>query len=99
MVHFSKDKSPSPNGWTMEFCLRFFDLLGGEWTEALDESQRLGLIPALINETYISLISKRDRLVSFDDYRPVALCNLLYKIIVKIILDMIKPILGKFISE
>ena len=26
---FQKDKSPGPNGWTIEFFINLFDLMGG----------------------------------------------------------------------
>jgi hypothetical protein len=34
---FSKEKSPGPNGWTVEFFLFFFELVGKDLLEAMEE--------------------------------------------------------------
>ena len=56
-----------------------------------------GLIPETLNSTFITLIPKFDRPASFGDYRPIALCNLLYKLITKIIAERLNPFLGHHI--
>ena len=78
---FKKDKSPEPNGWPVEFYLAFFDLLGGDLLEVIEESQITGHIHPPMNFTFIALIPKSDDPTSFNDFRPISLCNCLYKII------------------
>ena len=58
----------------------------------------MGMIPETLNSTYLTLIPKMDRPSSFGDYRPIALCNLLYKLITNIITECLKPFLGLHIS-
>jgi hypothetical protein len=41
---FSKDKSPGPDGWTVEFYLHFFDLLGLDLQELVEDSRLHGKI-------------------------------------------------------
>jgi hypothetical protein len=36
---FSKDKSPGPDGWTVEFFTQFFDLLGDDLLELVEDSR------------------------------------------------------------
>ena len=55
--------------------------------EAIEETRVSGIIPENLNTTYLTLIPKVDRPSNFGEYRPIALCNLLYKLITKIILD------------
>lgn len=51
-----------------------------------------------INSTFIALISKNGNVVSIKDFRPISLCNTLYKIFSKAIVNRIKPMLDKMIS-
>jgi hypothetical protein len=58
-----------------------------------------GLMPEDINETIIVLIQKNNDPSSLKDYRPIALCNVLYKIVAKCIANRLRPLLDKLISE
>ena len=95
---FKKDKSPGPNGWPVEFYLAFYDLLGRDLLEVIEESRITGHIHPPMNQTFIALIPKSDNPSSFNDFRPISLCNCLYKIIAKIIANRIKPVLSTHIS-
>eukprot|EP00253_Pinus_taeda_P010150 PITA_10150 len=95
---FKKDKSPGPDGWTIEFYLAFFDVLGQDLLGVVEESRTTGSIYHAINSTFIALIPKFDSHESFDDYRPISLCNCLYKIISKTIANHIRPILSRSIA-
>lgn len=95
---FKKDKSPSPDGWTVEFYLTFYDLLGQDLLKVVEESRSSGCLYHAINSTFIALIPKSDTPSSFDDYRPISLCNCLYKIISKIIANRLRPILSRNIA-
>jgi hypothetical protein len=36
LILFSKDKSPGPNGWTMDFFTLFFDLVGDDLVDLVN---------------------------------------------------------------
>jgi len=95
---FKKDKSPGPDGWPMEFYLAFHELLGEDLLAIIEESRITGHIHPPMSYTFIALIPKSDAPSSFNDFRPISLCNCLYKIISKIIANCIKPILSTHIS-
>lgn len=95
---FKKDKSPGPYGWTIEFHIAFFDILGDDLLRIVEDCRRIGNIPSAIKSTFIALISKSDSPTSFNDFIPISLCNCLYKIISKIIANRLKPILSRHIS-
>jgi len=58
---FSKDKSPGLDGWTAEFFLNFFELVGEDILEAVQESRRKGSMSGALNSTFITLIPKCDK--------------------------------------
>jgi len=95
---FKKDKSLGPDGWTIEFYLAFYDLLGQDMLKVVEECRLSGSLYNAINSTFIALIPKSDTPSSFNDYRPISLCNCLYKIISKIIANHVPPILSRHIS-
>jgi hypothetical protein len=97
--NFQKDKSPGLDGLIMEFYLGFFELLGLKLLQAIGESRRNGRLYAPINATFIALIPKSDERQSFDDFRPISLCNCVYKILAKVIARRQKPILSGAISQ
>ena len=93
------DKSPGPDGIPMEVYKALFDVLGSDLLRVIKDSRCSGKIPVVFNTTFISLIPKTNCPKSFDDFKPISLCNFVYKIIGKIISTRIKKILGRFISK
>ena len=96
---FKKDRSPGPDGWPVEFYLHFFDLLSPFLLKSIDQTRISGFIPLSLNSTFLALIPKKDKPWTFVDFRPISLCNLLYKLIAKIIARRLKPFLDLGISQ
>ena len=91
---FKKDKSPRPNGWPVEFFLAFFDLVGRDLVLDVEQSRLLGKVTGALNSTFLTLIPKCEKPLTFADFHPISLCNLVYKIISKIASIRPKPILN-----
>lgn len=66
--------------------------------EAVKEFFRNGTLLKDLNTTFIALIPKNPKACSLGDYRPISCCNLVYKIITKIIANRVKPLLKRCIS-
>ena len=93
------DKSPGPDGIPVEVYRALFDVMGLDLLRVIEDSRQMGKIPAIFNSTFIVLIPKMDCPSTFDDYRPISLCNFCYKIIGKILSTRIKQVLGRYISQ
>jgi len=52
-----------------------------------------------IHHTFITLIPEVNNLEKVSDFRPISLCNVIYKIVSKVIANHLKPMLNSIISE
>ncbi|XP_019179522.1 PREDICTED: uncharacterized protein LOC109174722 [Ipomoea nil] len=77
------DKSRGPNGLGPGFFLHFWDIVGGEVTLFCRSFIQTTKLPARANNTFIVLIPKKTNPESMSDLRPIALCNVLYKVAAK----------------
>lgn len=82
---FAKDKSLNPDRWTMEFFLYFYDLVGADMLNMVEESRSLGHVTGPINSIFVALIPKTSATSPFLYYRPISLCYITYKLISKVI--------------
>jgi hypothetical protein len=64
----------------------------------VEDSRIRGKISGCLNATFLVLIPKSSNSLSFNDFRPISLCNLIYKLISKVISNRIKPFLGRSLS-
>jgi hypothetical protein len=58
-----------------------------------------GSITDGITDTIITLIPKTSDADELENFRPISLCNVLYKIISKCIVNRLRPLLQDLISE
>jgi hypothetical protein len=93
------DKSPGPDGFNPAFYQKFWDMCGDEVFSSVKDWLGRGYFPSSLNETNICLIPKCDNPGSMKDFRPISLCNVLYKVVSKLLANRLKGVLGKYISE
>ena len=55
-------------------------------------------VPDYLNRTLITLIPKIQGPETLGNYRPISLCNTVYKLVTKIIMARLRPYLDKLIS-
>ena len=72
LKQFSKDKSPSPNGWTLELLLTFFDMIVSDILAMVEKSILEGYIYGALNSFY-TLIPMCNNTRTFNEFRPIAL--------------------------
>ena len=93
------NKSPGPDGYSVEFLKASWETVGGDVVAAVVEFFRNGRLLKDLNTTAISLIPKSPAACKLRDYRPISCCNIVYKVITKIIANRLKPILQSSISR
>lgn len=92
-------KAPGPDGMPPLFFQTYWPDIGTNITEAVLSSLNLGSLLKSINHTFISLIPKVKNPKRVTEFRPISLCNVIYKIISKVIANRLKPMLNFIISE
>jgi hypothetical protein len=58
-----------------------------------------GTMPTEVNKTIIVLIQKNNDPETLKDFRPISLCNVIYKVVAKCIVNKLRPILDGLISD
>lgn len=92
------EKSPGPDGYTIEFYKAAWTVIGTEFILAIQSFFAKGFLPKGVNTTILALIPKTTGARTMKDYRPISCCNVFYKVISKIIANRLKRLLPDFIS-
>lgn len=93
------DKAPGPDGFTINFYKAYWNIVKQDIWEIVEDSRRSKSILKSLNSTFIALIPKVEEANTPDKFRPIALCNVIYKIISKVIANRLKAILPGIISQ
>ena len=91
MMH--PNKSPGPDGFTAGFYQCHWGLTGNDITTAVLSFLNGGEMTAVINNTVLVLIPKVRNPQDLTHFRPISLCNVLYKICSKVIANRLRLIL------
>ena len=92
-------KSSSPNGMPPLFFQHFWPTIGGVVRKTILDFLNLGVIPPKFNETHIVLIPKVKDPKKVTDFRPISLCNVIYKLASKVLANRLKKVLPNVISD
>ena len=81
----------------MVFSASFFqsnwEVVGPAIVQEIQLFFTTGSLPISANNTQVRLIPKSTEAKKVTDYRPIALCNVFYKIISKLLSMRLKPVL------
>ena len=91
--------APSPDGMSPIFFKSCWNFIGHDVIDASLAILNSDNMLASLNHTYISLIPKIKSPEKASDFRPISLCNVLYKIVSKTIANRLKKLLPKLVSE
>ena len=94
----NSQKSPGPDGLPALFYKRYWTTVGSDVIDAVKGFFRSGRMLNEVNNSLIVLIPKIKSPSSVNHFRPISLCNTVYKTISKLIVSRIRPILDKLVS-
>ena len=92
-------KAPDPDGMPPLFFQTYWLDIGMDIIELVLSSLNSGSLLKSINHTFITLISKVKNPERVTEFRPISLCNVIYKITSKVIANKLKPLLNSIISK
>jgi len=81
------DGAPGADGFGGHFYQTFWDIVGKDVVQSIQEFFQGGSLPNNVNSNLIVLIPKVPGANSMGDFRPIALANFQFKIINKIVAD------------
>lgn len=90
-------KSP-PDGFATYFYQKAWATVRRKVWEVVLDFLNGGTFHAEIIETYIALIPKITNPACITDFHPINLCNVLYKLIAKVLANRMNKVLGEIIS-
>ena len=73
--------------------------MGPQVTQSVIQILRTGIMPIRLNDTYICLIPKVNSPQKITEYRLISLCNVIYKIVAKVLANRLKGVLPKVIND
>lgn len=92
------NKSPGPDGFSSKFFKLAWPVVAHDFTVAVQSVFRFGFLPKGVNSTILALIPKRTDSLEVKDFRPIACCNVLYKVVSKILTNRLKLLLPRVVT-
>lgn len=93
------DKAPGPDGMTPAFYQKYWSIVGDDVFKLVVKFFMEGSMDRELNKTNLVLIPKKKNPSLVGDIRPISLCNVLVKIVSKVLANRLKELLDKVVSN
>ena len=93
-----KNKSPGSDGISVEFYQQFWDFIGEEIVNSLNEGYEQRELSHTQKHGIVSLIFKKDDPLLLKNWRPITLLNIDYKIAAYAIATRLKKVMPNIIN-
>ena len=93
------DKAPGPDDLNPGFFQAFWNIVGTDVVLFCQKFLQTGELPNETNHDVVRLIPKTKVPQIMTELRPISLCNVLVRILSKVMVNRLKPCLGSVISE
>ena len=91
-------KAPRPDGFQCIFFKQYWHIIGDDIFHLVSIAFQTGVFDSTISDIIIALIPKSDPPNTFKDFRPISLCNIVYKLVTKVLVHRLRPILNSIIG-
>ena len=91
--------SPGPDGLNAAFYKSAWPWISNDIHTLVSDFYTSAFMHPEVNQTFIALIPKKMEHMLPQDFRPISLCNVIYKIIAKSLADRLKPHLPDYIDH
>ena len=100
------DKAPGPDGFSSLFFKKAWGIVGTDFCAAVQDFFSSGRLLKQVNHSIIALVPKITNASCPTDFRPISCCNVVYKVIAKILssrlahalLSLISPMQSAFLG-
>ncbi|XP_056844021.1 uncharacterized protein LOC130496191 [Raphanus sativus] len=91
------NKAPGPDGLTSGFFKGAWSVVGEETTASILHFFASGFLPSTANATILSMVPKFPGATKVSDFRPISCLNTIYKVISRLLVKRLKPMLPSLI--
>ena len=106
LFSIGNDKAPGPDGYSSYFFKKSWEVVGDDFCFAIRDFFSSGKLLKQVNHSIIALVPKSANVSSPSDFRPISCCNVIYKVISKLLAvrmatalqDIISPAQNAFLS-
>ena len=97
LFKLNPNKAPGPDGLTSAFYKSSWSFLGQEVIAAVTHFFHYSFMPSSTNSTILALAPKFPGASRITDYRPISYLTTLYKVVARLLVRRLKPILSNLI--
>ena len=94
-----RNKTAGPDGYSAEFFKSCWHIIGPEVVDAVTKFFNSGQMLKQWNATTLILIPKIPNASSTSDFKPISLCNTMYKVISRLLAGRLQSLLPFFVSN
>lgn len=97
LLKLNPNKASGPDGLTSGFYKSAWSILGTEVVTSIRHFFYTSFMPSTTNSTILTLVPKHPGASQITDFRPIACLNTLYKVVSRLLVRRLKPILSHLI--
>lgn len=91
-------KALGPDGFQGIFFKQYWHIVGDDIVKFISDAFTTGNFHPSLSETLLVPIPKVDFPSNFKEFRPISLCNTIYKLITKVMVNRLRPFLDQIVG-